>query len=263
MNQSIVCCLDVLGYSDLVKNKHSDDEYIKKYEDVLNKSLSILNKLKSNSSSKDSSYNEEKNNLIDKIRIITFSDTIIFILYLEKIDKEQINNCMFLFLNLISRFSTLFIQYIGNTLRGGMSIGQHYDNYDKYRENKDIKLVMFSKSLIESHKLESESSFYPRVLINKKLNDYLQKISFKKYNEFFYQDFFHETCLRIYGHFVKSKYQSSVVEELIHIKDKIQNSIDDNQGNRKILEKLFYFSNYHDYECKQLNIKNNECYFNY
>jgi len=143
-----------------------------------------------------------------------------------------------------------------------MSIGQHYDNYDEYIKNNDKKFFMFSKSLVESYELESKSSFYPRILVDKKLEDFIQKNSFDNYEQFFFQDFFNETCLKMYSHFIRFKRHSDVVDELLHIKKQIQKSIDEYQGNRKVLEKLYYFSNYHNLECKNLKIDDNECYIN-
>jgi len=117
MNDSIVCFLDILGYSKLVNKYHSDDKFIKDYEYIFDKSLLMIEELKKDLYSKDPSYNESKHKVINDIRLLTFSDSIIFILYITKNDIKHINNCLFLFLNLISTFCTLFISYSGNTLR--------------------------------------------------------------------------------------------------------------------------------------------------
>ena len=259
MKKSIVCLLDILGYKKLVNKPHRSKEYIEQFNKVFNQSLSMIDGLKSNLYSK-SSYNiEKKQKLIKDIRVLTFSDSIVFVLYIREKDNEHINNCLFIFLNLISTFSTLFIGRIGNTLRGGISIGQHYDNCDEYFKNKDTKFFMFSKSLVQSQELESKSSFYPRVLIDKKLENYFKKISFNNYEHYFFSDFFNQTCLRLYSHFLRFKNISDVRSELLLIKKQIEKSIDEHHGDRNTLEKLYYFSNYHNYECERLNI-DDKCY---
>jgi len=262
MGESIVCLLDILGYSELVKKFGTDDKFIEFYENIINKSLSLKDRLY-NSFSNDTDYTEKKKKLIDNIRLITFSDTIIFILYTKEINHEDIKDCLFIYLNLISTFCTLFISNSEHLLRGGMSIGEHYDNCDKYLENKNINLFMFSRPLVTSHELENTSSFYPRILVDKKLIEYIHKISFNKYKQFFYEDFFYEPCLRMYSHFIPSKNKVMVKDELFKIKEMIQRSIEHRKGNRRILEKLYYFSNYHDIECKKMKIQEDKYYFNF
>ena len=69
MSESIVCLLDILGYSKLVDKYHPYDDYIKLYEENFNLTLSMMDRLKSNSYSKNPIYNNKKK-LIKYIKLL-------------------------------------------------------------------------------------------------------------------------------------------------------------------------------------------------
>ncbi|MBW2631649.1 MAG: hypothetical protein JRC90_07800 [Deltaproteobacteria bacterium] len=249
-DKTIVCYLDILGYTNIVKAHYDNIELIKELESLMVGSTSGFIQKARKHLFPDTIYEDYSKQIIDLLNIKFISDSIIFTLPLDNIpfshenytEKETESNCIMMLLYFISMFCTLFISHTGYCVRGGISIGKHYEN----NFNEEKSLFVFSQAYIKAYQLERKANT-PRVLVDKVLYDYLAKIHFPKLDKFFFQDFqdiSRSICFDFYAHLIKDTYEAKQVLE--EIKRGIVLNLQQNSGDTKILSKLKYFANYHN-----------------
>lgn len=166
-NNSIICVLDILGYSDLIKSK-SPEELLK----VITKCVSAVDEIKTN---------HPEYTITNNIRVQVVGDIIVFLLNLDNLPSlEEINvfarqaknvEAYFVesFLWVIVRFVFDFISEVKYFLRGGIARGKYFQNEINIPENQFIH----SQAMIDAVELEKEQAVYPRIILSEDFAKYI------------------------------------------------------------------------------------------
>ncbi len=137
----------------------------------------------------------------------------------------------------MTMFSLLFMCKMGHILRGGMSIGKHYES-----ERQD-QLFIFSEAHNRAVTIESEIAQNPRLVIDEPLKLYLEEISQDYIPKFFYKDDDGYYCLDIYSSLRLFKKREEMLQD---IKQGMILNMETNIDKKKELGKLIYFAKYHN-----------------
>lgn len=243
LDQAIVAFIDILGYGELVERLINNLDGIKGIEDVLQKtSVGLIKAMKSMLAIPDA-YQEYYRELIRAIDVKFISDTILVTLHLAKTkipfpdfkQDERLFHCIHLYLRHICMFSTMFIGKTGLVLRGGISMGPHYE------KQYDSSIFLFSQAYLNACRLEKEAKF-PRILIDKELFAYFKSFPPDDISNFFYDDE-GEKCLNVYAHFDRVASSHSILRD---IRTGIIRNIVQNDRKKRALENLLYFSKFHN-----------------
>lgn len=233
---NLVCCLDILGYKDLVENCKTVAERNK-----IPNLLQTIEKVLQNSKEKDNISDQTLN--YTNIQII--SDTIIVALDLKFLEDKpkEVEKHFDIFFKIISLYFVLFPVYIGYFLRGGVSIGKYYQS----KIGKDEKnQFIFSKAFNEAHEL-AETADWPRIIVNNVAYDEINKRLSKIYQSWFFQDWDNSYCLNTYL-FIKSR---PLLREtyLKGIKSTVEKQISKTKV-PKNLKKYYFLADYHNKSVK-------------
>ncbi len=237
---AIVGFIDILGYGKVVKTHIEDFELILNIEKLLKAGAGLLNKkipIRAD-------YQEYRDKIVDLYNARVICDSVIFTLPVSKIIPEQrfkdnnenISNYLFTFFQAISMFCPFFIAKTGHVLRGGISVGAHYEN------DEDKHLFIFSQAFVGAVELEKKAR-YARILIHPKLIEYLKNISFPYMEDFFYKDEYGDLCFNLYSIL---RFEDKDKKVLADIKESVSLNIRANIDNDEVMEKLKYFVKYHD-----------------
>lgn len=245
IGEAIVGFIDILGYKTIVENHMSNIEVIRGIEDIIRGSVTLIDKSRDILIS-NPEYKDYYNTIIDVINVRCISDSVLFTLYLSKIAPapgismdENILNHVVIYFTHISMFCPLLIAKTGFVLRGGISIGPHYENeFNSMRNN----LFIFSKAYVDAFELEKKAK-NPRIIIDNNLFSYLKNISFKHINDYFYKDVDGKICFDFYCFL---KYDAKSKNVLIDIKKAVTANIKRNCDISEALDKLKYFVDYHN-----------------
>jgi hypothetical protein len=247
-NKAIIGFCDILGYDTIVKKMIKNSEFIKNFDTLMHKlTVELLQKLKNLNISDltgnpaDNAYFKKVTNTI-KVRCIF--DNAIFSLPLSSItfnsqefdNKTTILNCIETFFSSIAMFSAFFISFTGYTLRGGISIGSHYEI------ERDNYLFIFSEAHNKAVHLEKDAT-NPRILLEDDLRLYLDEMSYSHMNKSFYKDDDGSYCLDIYS-FLET--MGNIKNILTDINKGLILNMESNTSNIKELSKLIYFAKYHN-----------------
>jgi hypothetical protein len=250
--KAIVGYLDIMGYQNLVRRAISNKELVKRLESLFYKaSVGSLKKLSeidltgiAQETDKEGwQYYQE---VVKAIHVRNNADSFIFTLPLSKVNyrglsfdkKGTLLNCIETYFSVMTMFATLFTSKMGHLLRGGISIGNHYENE---REN---QLFVFSEAHNRAVTLESRKSKNPRILLDDALLLYLKETSYPHVAKFFYRDEDGFYCLDIYSALgVWGERKGDVLSDIVNgITLNMQSNID----NKEELGKLLYFAKYHN-----------------
>jgi len=127
---------------------------------------------------------------------------------------------------------------MGYLLRGGISIGNHYESE---REN---QLFVFSEAHNRAVMLENEKAEYPRIVLDEPLQQYLEDISYPHIQKFFYKEEDGYYCLDIYS--ALRNWGENKKRILADIREGITLNLESNFNNDRELGKLIYFARYHN-----------------
>lgn len=258
ISKAIVGFIDILGYEKLVENHMNDITVIQGIEQLI-KEISV--NLKEEFRLKPlptQDIEDYRIKILNQIRIRFISDTVLFTLPISSINVscqnfkplETITHCIYLYLNFITMFCSLFIAKTGLVLRGGIAIGPHYES-----EN-DHNFFIFSRAYLDAYKLEKKAE-NPRILIDKPFLEYLQNICFAYTNLFCYNDSDGEKCFEIYAFLRHDEFSCKVLRD---IKNGVTRNLEANLNKRdlKAINKLVYFARYHNKKISrdELNFEN-------
>lgn len=253
--KAIVGFFDILGYDFIVKKMIQDIEFVKRFDDLMyGITLDLLKKFKSLkllSITNEPVDEEYFKKVIDTIRVRFIYDNIIFSLPLSDITfssqefdkKTTVLNCIETFFSLMSMISTFFIGKTGSLLRGGISIGSHYES------ERDSYLFIFSEAHNKAVHLEGEAE-YPRIILEDSLRSHLEEISYMHIDKFFYRDQDGHYCFNIYSIFNTIDPQHVLTD----INKGLTLNMESNSGNDKELKKLLYFARYHNGQVSSDNL---------
>ena len=253
--KAIVTYIDIMGYKELVKAAIGKPELVKRLEDLFyGVSVSAVKQLRGIdleevAAEADREIQDYFKRVVDTIRVRCIADSFIFTLPVSNInfrcklydEKTTVGNCIETYLSVMTMFSLLFTCKMGHILRGGMSIGKHYESE---RAN---QFFIFSEAHNRAVMIESKIAQTPRLVIDELLKLYLDEISQHYIPKFFYKDTDGYYCLDIYS---SLRLFARREEMLLDIRQGITLNMEKNFDNRKELGNLIYFAKYHN---KQIN----------
>jgi len=254
-DDAIVAFIDILGYEAIVQKKINDSDFIKRFDDMMYsitvgcKNQLLISMKRPELTTQEVSYLER---VVDSVKVRFIYDNVIFSLPLSELEFDSHENdegissidCIELFFSSIALFSTFFIGKMGTLLRGGISIGSHYES------ERDRYLFIFSDAHNNAVRLESDAK-YPRILLDDTLRSYLDTISYPM-GKYFFRDEDGRCCFDIYAAFDILGEELSLLT-LTDIKKGITLNIESNCTNNAILDKLKYYAKYHNKKVKGLN----------
>ncbi len=150
IEKHLVAFVDILAFKSHVEKYFSDDK--DKDELFFDKIRFVLDNLKND-------YYKKILNPLD-IGYTQFSDCGCISMKCSEDDNDFISN-LFMFTLVLRRYQLIML-HNDLYIRGGLSLDLHY-------EDKTVKNMIFSKALIRSYKLESETAIYPRIILDDSL----------------------------------------------------------------------------------------------
>lgn len=200
LKKAIVSYFDIMGYKELVETVIGKQELIKDLENLFyGVSIDAVKKLSGIDLEKVANENDKEiqdyfKRIVDTIRVRCIADSFIFTLPVSDVkfscklydEKTTVGNCIETYLSVMTMFSVLFTCKMGHVLRGGMSIGNHYESE---RAN---QFFIFSEAHNKAVTIESKIAQNPRIVIDEPLKLYLEEISHR-----FIPNFFTKTMMDI------------------------------------------------------------------
>jgi hypothetical protein len=256
-SEAIVGYLDILGYKDLVTRQMGKEEYVKKLESMFYQTSvgtveGLANKDLSDIVKGGDKEEERYRQLVKYTKVRNNADNFIFTLPVPKVglhSSETLASIVTYFLTMTT-FVIRFTAQMGYLLRGGISMGNHYES------ERDRQLFIFSEAHNRAVVLESELADKPRIIVDEHLLLYFDRISFP-YSGFFYKDDDYY-CMDIYNIFFafSSGRWDRREEFLTHLENGIELAIEKNLNRAKELDKLIYFAKYHNRKviCAKVNL---------
>ena len=254
IEEVIVTFIDILGYKELIKRNMNNLYMIKKIESITEIStVGLLQKGRDRKFNK-KVYQQYKNQISQIIGVKVIADSIIFTLPISKITffnpvekGEEIPDCIYFYFGLITMFCTFFISCMGHVLRGGISKGPHYESDLGGKGN---NFFIFSEAYVDAYLLEKDAKT-PRIIAGNKFLSYLDEISFKYTNDYFYEDTDDKKCFDVYAHLNHYPDRRTV---LSNIKSGLERNIQVNGMKNEVLPKLIYFAEYHNNKVNKDNL---------
>jgi hypothetical protein len=249
---AIVGFIDILGYASLVARHQVNDDIINRLEKLLRATVVDLPKrLHEETRPNDPELYIYRSKIAEAINIKLISDTVLFTLYLDRLDNRKpegsefnpITDAIWAYFMMIEMFSLHFIAKTGHVLRGGISIGKHYESALDHPGH----LFIFSSSYLNACKAERKAKS-ARIIIDEVLVSYLFDLKRPDYiREHFYEDPDQIQCVDIYS-FLKTDSEAgdNPKQVLTDIKRGVSANIIFNKSNLRALEKLNYFAHYHN-----------------
>ena len=249
--KAIVAYIDILGYKELVEMAIVEPVLVKRLEDLFYgasveavKKLSEID-LEEVANEHDKEIQDYFKRVVETVRVRCIADSFIFTLSLSDVnfkcklydEKTTVGNCIETYLSTMTMFSVLFTCKMGHFLRGGMSIGKHYES------ERTNQFFIFSEAHNKAVTMESKIAQNPRIIIDESLKLYLNEISQHYIPKFFYKDDDGFYCLDIYSALHYFDRKEGI---LLDIKQGILLNMQKNFDNKKEFGKLLYFAKYHN-----------------
>jgi hypothetical protein len=137
---------------------------------------------------------------------------------------------------------TIFIGKTGLVLRGGISMGPHYENSQKE------SLFILSQAYLNAYKIEQEADT-PRILIDDPVYAFVKDLPLEHLQNFTFVDATKKRCLDIYSIFENEPRSRTM---LSGIKGRVMRNIADSRLNKCALGKLIEFAKYHNQRVQKL-----------
>lgn len=250
-DMTVLCYLDVLGYSKIVHRHYNDKSIIKDIEKIIRSSVGYLKDLKEKGRFDDPALEEYRQHVVNALKIRFISDSIIYTLDLAKvpavkidvIEGQPLKYAVHCFFRLISMFCTTLIGKTGLVIRGGITIGPHYER--DWEEDGSRCLFVFSKALVDAVDLEKREAKTARIVIGESLSCFLQAKTDRDIDEFTFKDPQGKLCLDLYNIF-RACSADNAKKVLRDIKRAIALNMADSSSDLNALKKLRYFTKFHN-----------------
>lgn len=263
IEKAIVGFIDILGYESLVQRFQDNINIISWFENLFkDRAVNFQQKLDQELQLDNIVLEEYRSKIIEAINMKAISDTILFTLYLDRLDfkspegisHDPITDATWTYFRMIEMFCIYFIAKTGHIFRGGISIGKHYEsNFDSLGN-----LFIFSTAYINAFKAEKKAKD-SRIEIDKELSNYLREFTIFDYiKEHLYEDLDGMQCVDIYS-FLEKKDSSKII--LKDIKNGVTANFNFNKNDKKALKYLIYFANYHNSYLTDNNWDDHDLYF--
>jgi hypothetical protein len=242
-DQAIVAFIDILGYEGLVNRHINDLEMIKAIEGLLQGPSDLIQKLRAELTMPPP-YDEYGKKLHHAITVKFVSDTILITLHPSKVEtssplfeeREHLSHSVLSYLHFIATVCANFIGITGLLVRGGISMGPHYENPH------DGSLFIFSQAYINAYKLEGKADT-PRILIDDKVLEFITGLHAEELKRFVFLDSSGEKCLDIYAIFENEPRSPAILSE---IKERVSRNMFKIRQDKKALRKFIHFFEYHN-----------------
>jgi len=253
-DKAIVAFIDILGYEGLVNRLSNDLEMIKSLDSLLQGvSADLLHAMRTKVSLEShlpEPYDEYSKRLFHPINAKFISDTILITLHLSKVEtsfphfseKENLSHCVFSYLYFIASACTQFIGITGLLVRGGISMGPHYENLH------NGSLFILSQAYIDAYKLEGEADM-PRILIDDKVLEFTKYLPLEELNRFVFVDSSGRKCFDIYAIFENEPRSPAILSS---IKERVSGNMFKIRQDKEVLRKFIHFFEYHNQRVAQL-----------
>lgn len=261
-DMTILCYLDVLGYSEFVR-RHYDNESVREgIEKIFQSCVQDLKDLKQKEIFDDPDHEKYAQHVFKTLRVRFISDSLIYTLALSKVPAANTANvegrplttyCFHVFFRLISMFCTTFIGKTGLVIRGGITIGPHYER--DWEEDGAKCLFVFSKALVDAVDLEKREANIARIVVDERLIRYLREKTDIDIDKFTFKDPKVKRYLEQYNIFRPCCAEFSE-EVLQNIKEQVTGNMAASSSDPRKLEKLQDFAEYHNARVQDLNMKN-------
>ena len=228
MKKSVVTFIDILGFADEVKALATTSS-TERFNKVREKVISFVSHITVDSEPGEvvtSSFSD----CIVRARIVKSGERDKDVLQEE---VERIAKCQ------------IWCQGDGFVVRGGMSLGNHFEGSIPGADGENIK-CMISPALIEAHYLESRIAKYPRVVLSRSLVDRhkLQSLPFLKFDgvrDVYFIDYL------LYQYLDNAELDDQIFEQ--H-RDLIVDGL--RNGNKKVRSKYRWMKSYHNRTLNEL-----------
>ena len=219
----IIAYLDFLGTTKRIENE-KDNSHL---EFIINSFTEISQIIEKNNKS------NRTHNYLTKLKYRSFSDNILFVISANE-SKMLLADAFDLILELVSMLCFKAIQN-GKLVRGGITIGNIYvDNFTAY-----------GKGLLRAINLEEDIAYYPRVLVDNSIEDYLNKEYLESSKTLLDSDSLRFVNIFRHAH-IKNEDLQSLQEILIQLYIK-------EQGNIKNMAKVMWLCKYYKSYIEQYN----------
>jgi len=251
---AIVAFIDILGYKDLVNRLINKFEAIRDLEIVLQgASADLITGLREKLSFTEPRYQEYSKNIFNSISAKYISDTILITMRLSRMDlsfpdftrEENLSHYAFSYFYFISLVCNHFTGKTGLVVRGGISMGPHYE------KPQNESLFIFSQAYINACQLEHKADT-PRILIDTLVYDFIKDLPLKELPNFIFVDSSGKMCLDIYGIFENEERSPIMLSE---IKEGVQRNIVSSRSDKGALRKLIEFAKYHNKKVLEFGFK--------
>ncbi len=244
----LVCFLDILGYKELMKKNESFESIY----DSLKYTISFHN-----GELKKMALPSEIKDVADAMHVQVVSDSVLFILNLEKYHTTQSSKnheflCIRQFLSSVAAFWGDFSKKTNVFCRGGIARGGYYQ-YNIYNEKNQF---IFGSAVSVASELQ-EKADVPRILIDEELFDYIKSLDGAKDVGKIIPEGADGYYLDIY-HFYGESHKQHLKEDLKKLANGIKYQIRENKKERKILNKYCWLQHYHNLKVQQLGMDKEE-----
>ena len=229
---SIVCAIDILGFSQMIIdscNKGDGGSLLREINYLINKNKQCIIPNK---------YSQ------GKIKIYT--DNMIVGYPIKGDGEEELNEI----LDNVSEYQ-FNLSLEGLFVRGGVSIGDFYINED----------IVFGPALLDAHNTESQLACYPRIILDDKTVERLQKyINYydvaPQHNKILIDNdgqWFLNYLNTIFKYYTQCsnqyEFERIQLELLLRHKEKIEEMLEIHKKNTRVWDKYVWTANYHNYFC--------------
>lgn len=229
---SIVCAIDILGFSQMIVNSCRDgygDKLLREINYLINKNKQCIVPNK---------YSE------GKIKI--FTDNMVVAYPIKDDGEAELDEV----LDNVSEYQ-FNLALEGLFVRGGISVGEFYINED----------IVFGPALLDAHNVESQIACYPRIILDEKTVKRVQK--YISYYDVAPQQskilidsdgqWFLNYLNTIFSFYTKcnNEYEFQIIQQelLLRHKQKIEEMLMIYKENIRVWDKYVWTANYHNYFC--------------
>jgi hypothetical protein len=244
---TIVAYVDILGYKNLTERIINNAQEVSKLERRLHTlTIGMKEKLKTaGAEAIGRQYQGLFLKVLETFSVRVVSDSIVFSMWVSDIHADTtagknraLAYCLETMFTVMSYSFSMIIAKTGHVLRGGISIGTHYEaERPKY-------LFVLSEPLNKAVLLEKDAKC-ARMLADTMLIAYLTEIAYEHASRFFYRDECGDWCFDWYGGLISFP-DHKQAEILGEIRDRVTLNAGNSVGNKKALRNLVHFGAYHN-----------------
>lgn len=248
-DKHIVCFLDILGYQQLVVNHNKNIQMIKNIEHVFKEALDRIDKFQYRKNENEYSLaiktvlKHTKFRVISDAILITMSLSNLPLLHKKFNNNENILVYIETFLFIISLFYLDVVSKLSYFFRGGISVGQYYENVLNNAQN----IFIFSQAMVDAFNLGKKADS-PRVLIGDSVYEYISNVyngslPNKLFDTCVYECLDGLRCLDIYHPLRNDNITKKILKNIVK---GVNGQVKLNRTDPKVIRKYCCFVKYHN-----------------